>query len=108
MAPGPVPGAASAADTAVTPLPRYPPVPGSIVLCRTVALPGAVAHTFTVKGGDFEASSVIVFDGVDQATTFTNAVQLGCGVDLVAPAGERLVFVRDGAQTSNVVSFMVT
>jgi hypothetical protein len=51
---------------------------------------------------------VIVFEGNDQATTFTNAVRVDCALTLGTSTGERLLFVRDGSQTSNVVSFMVT
>jgi hypothetical protein len=69
---------------------------------------GSGPLTLTVTGGNFTATSVIVFNGADQATTFVDSATLTTSISPAAPAGERLVFVRDGSQTSNVVSFMVT
>jgi hypothetical protein len=69
---------------------------------------GSGPLTLTVRGSNFSAGSVIVFNGADQATTFVDATQLSCLISPQAPAGERIVFVRDGSQTSNVVVFMVT
>jgi hypothetical protein len=62
----------------------------------------------TVSRGNFTAASVIVFNGADQATTLVVSATLITSISPQAPTGERLVFVRDGSQTSNVVSFMVT
>ena len=71
---------------------------------------GSGPHTLTVSGGNFTAASVIVivFNGADQATILVYSATLTTSISPQAPAGERLVFVRDGSQTSNVVSFMVT
>jgi hypothetical protein len=69
---------------------------------------GSGPLTLTVSGGNFTAASVIVFNGADQATTLVDGATLTTSISPQAPAGERLVFVRDGSQTSNVVSFMVT
>jgi hypothetical protein len=51
---------------------------------------------------------VIVFNGADQATILVDSATLTTSISPQAPAGERLVFVRDGWQISNVVSIMVT
>ena len=68
---------------------------------------GSGPLTLTVGGGNFTAASVIVFNGADH-TTLVDSATLKTSISPQAPAGERLLFVRDGSQTSNVVSFMVT
>ena len=68
---------------------------------------GSVSLAFTVWGGGFSATSVIVFDGNPQTTTFTNATRLDCALTLGPSVGERLVFVRDGAQSSDTMVFTV-
>ena len=68
---------------------------------------GSGPLTLTVGGGNFTAASVIVFNGADH-TTLVDSATLTTSISPQAPAGERLLFVRDGSQTSNVVSFMVT
>jgi hypothetical protein len=68
---------------------------------------GSGPLTLTVRGGNFTATSVIVFNGVDQTKTFTDSATLSTSISPEAPAGERAVLVRDGSQTSNVVVFMV-
>ena len=45
---------------------------------------------------------------IDVVTTFVSAAQLTAPINPLAPAGERLVLVRDGSQTSNTMVFTVT
>jgi hypothetical protein len=77
-------------------------------LSPSSAAAGSGPLTLTVSGGNFSAASVIVFNGQDLATTLVDAATLSTSISPVAPAGERIVFVRDGGQTSNTMVFMVT
>jgi IPT/TIG domain len=77
-------------------------------LSPSSAAAGSSPLTLSVSGGNFSAASVIVFNGADQATTLVDAATLTCSISPAAPAGERVVFVRDGTQSSNTVVFMVT
>ncbi|UEM11957.1 hypothetical protein J4G43_047210 [Bradyrhizobium barranii subsp. barranii] len=60
-----------------------------------------------VNGGNFTDKSVIVFDGVPQATTMTIAgSELRASiVGFAGPAGDYELFVRDPAGDSRVVTF---
>jgi len=51
---------------------------------------------------------VIVTDGAEQTTTLVDAATLTTSVSPVAPPREVLVFVRDGAQSSNTAVFTIT
>jgi len=90
--------------------PTPPPTPRPWVgsLAPNSAAAGSGPITLTVAGGNFTATSVVVFDGADQATTFASDTQVTASISPVAPVGERLVLVRDGSQTSNTVIFTVT
>jgi phage tail P2-like protein len=65
--------------------------------------------SFSVEGFNFQATSVIVFDGVELATTFVSANHLDAD-DLLAVGLPRNVpvLVRTGTLDSNVVNFAVT
>ena len=93
---------------APTPPPPTPTRPWIGSIAPASAAIGSGPLTLTVAGGNFTAGSVIVFNGANQTTTFVDAATLTTSISPLAPAGERLVFVRDGSQTSNVVTFMVT
>jgi len=86
-----------------------PPVPrpwvGSISPNSAVAGGGPV--TLTVTGGNFTATSVVVFNGADMATTFVSDTQIRAVITRVAPAGNKIVYVKDGGETSNIVYFIV-
>jgi hypothetical protein len=89
-----------------TPPPTPKPWVGSIAPNSAAAGSGPIV--LTVSGGNFSATSVVVYDGFDAVTTFTSATQVSATINPVAPAGERIVLVRDGNQTSNTVVFTVT
>jgi len=90
--------------------PTPPPTPRPWVgsLAPNSAAAGSGPLVLTVTGGNFSATSVVVFDGIDAVTTFVSDTQVTGTINPVAPAGERLVLVRDGQQTSNTVVFTVT
>jgi hypothetical protein len=63
----------------------------------------------TAVGTEFDDKSVVVLNGVEVATTFTSATELGFAVD--GPAlgpGFKDVLVRKGSAESNTVQFRVT
>ena len=97
-----------ASTTPVNPHPQVATRPWIGSLSLQSAAVGSDPLTLTVSGGNFTAASVIAFNGADQATTLVDSATLTTSISPQAPAGERLVFVRNGSQTSNVVSFMAT
>ena len=94
-----------ASTTPVNPHPQVATRPWIGSLSLQSAAVGSDPLTLTVSGGNFTAASVIAFNGADQATTLVDSATLTTSI---SPAGERLVFVRVGSLSSNVVSFMVT
>src|SRR5262249_4749173 len=89
--------------------PTPPPTPrpwiGSI--SPNSATAGGGPLILTVTGGNFSAGSVVVYDGIDAVTTFVDATQVTATINPVAPAGNKIVLVKDGGQPSNIVYFMV-
>ena len=72
------------------------------------AVAGSGPIVLTVDGGNFTATSVVVYDGIDAVTTFVSATQVSATINPVAPTGERNVYVKDSGQTSNLMVFTVT
>jgi hypothetical protein len=73
------------------------------------ALVNAPALTVTVKGTLFTASSIVMVDNVDQATTFVNATTLTFQFTPGATARTVTVSVKDGANTAaTTCQFQVT
>lgn len=67
----------------------------------------AGAITVQVNGTDFDATSKVEIDQVEQVTTFVNPTQLTVSYD-PATTGAKLFTVRRGSQESNSVPFTVT
>jgi hypothetical protein len=79
-------------------------------LAPDTAVSGGPDVTMIVDGTGFTADSVIVFDGHDEPTTFISDTQVSTGVKpslFVVPA-ECPVSVRNGAQSSNELTFTFT
>lgn len=70
------------------------------------ALVGGVPFTLTVTGSKFTGASVIWFNGVAQVTSFVSSTSLRCTIDPAgATAGNKTVYVRDGANQTGSLSF---
>lgn len=86
----------------VTPTPAPPPIISS--LNPNEAVVGSTDFTMLVLGQNFDAGSVIVFNGGDEATTFVSATELSTGVkpSLASGAATVPVLVRnaDGQQSA--------
>jgi hypothetical protein len=79
---------------------------------NTTHAPGGAAFTLTVNGANFEAKSVVNFNGKPQATTFVSATQLSAAIPAseVAIAGNMNVTVTNpapGGGTSATSPFTV-
>jgi len=104
-----VPPLNSNVDRRVTPGTPEPIVPSISLLNPATAVAGDPDSTLMVTGNGFTAASVIVFGGVDQATTFGTGTSLTCALaSSTASAGDVPVEVRDSAGTSNSVNFSFT
>ena len=71
---------------------------------------GAADLTMTVNGTGFTPTSIIVFNGGDEPTTYVSATQVSTGVkpSTVGAAVAVPVKVRNGAKDSNAVDFTFT
>jgi hypothetical protein len=90
------------------PPPPPTPRPWAGALSPNSAVAGSGALIVTVTGGNFSATSMVVYDGIDAVTTFVSATQVSATINPVAPTGERNVYVKDSGQTSNLMVFTVT
>jgi hypothetical protein len=94
------------------------PVPTITTLLPTSATAGGAAFTLTVNGTNFNASSVVNFNGTAKTTTLVNATQITAAIAApdVAAAGQVNVTVTNpapgGGTTTNqvfpIVSFALT
>ena len=71
---------------------------------------GAADLTMTVNGTGFTPTSIIVFNGGDEPTTYISATQVSTGIkpSLVGAAVAVPVEVRNDTKTSNAVNFTFT
>jgi hypothetical protein len=85
-----------------------PVVPSVMALTPNTAAAGSGATPVAITGTGFLATSVVSYDGTDLATTFTDETRLNVTITPVAPAGNKVVRVRNGAVQSSPVFFIVT
>lgn len=89
-----------------------PPPPAPVLSSLdppTFALPPTGLVAVKAVGHNFTAASVVVFDGKPVSTTFTSPTELAFTVDLSAATANNFpVVVRNGAQESAPVDFVVT
>jgi hypothetical protein len=85
-----------------------PIVPQIMSLVPNTAAAGSGALGVRVTGRYFIAASVVSYDGTDLATTFVSETELTATITPVAPAGNKVVRVKNGAVLSNPVFFVVT
>jgi hypothetical protein len=84
------------------------PAPSITALVPASAPIGAPNFTLHVQGTGFAATSVIVFNGFDEPTTFVSATEVTTGVNMdvwTAPSLPLPVLVRTNGQESNAVPF---
>ena len=109
----PAPGGGSASAT-FTVSAATNPVPAIATPLVPASLPaGSAAHTLTVNGTGFLASSTVTFNGIAHAAAYVNATQLTIALTTsdLATAGSYLVVVTNpapGGGPSNSVVFTVT
>ncbi len=92
----------------VTPL--VIPIPSISTLSPTGVVVGSPAFRLTVSGTNFTSASVLVWNGFDLSTTFTNATTVVATIpaNLVASAGTAKISVRNTPQVqSNVADYEV-
>jgi hypothetical protein len=93
--------------------PSYESGAGSTVTLASIA-PTTIVHggapfTLTATGTNFNPRSVIVFNGVIQATTFVSATSITASIDKTnAVAGTVQVAVQDGAFVTPTKPFIYT
>jgi hypothetical protein len=88
------------------------PAPTITTLSPTSAIAGSAAFTLTVNGTNFDAASVVNFNGAARATTFVSSTQLTAAITAadVAAAGTPSVTVTNpapGGGTSAGVAFTI-
>ena len=84
-----------------------PPLPVITGIAPDSAAAGSGQLTLAVNGGGFTSTSEVFYDDAAVPTTFVNATALTATIDPVAPAGVKVVRVRDGQRDSNTVDFTV-
>ena len=96
------------------PTPRFftvnPPAPTITSLSMPVSTVGAPPFTQTVTGTNFDASSVVRFDGVAQPTTFVSPTQVTVQItatELAAPGTVAITVFNPASGLSNASTFMV-
>jgi hypothetical protein len=105
----PAPGGGTSAATNFT---VNNPVPTITALSPTSATAGGAAFTLTVNGTNFNASSVVNFNGAAKTTTFVSATQITAAITAadIAVAGTLAVTVTNptpGGGTSAATNFIV-
>jgi len=88
------------------------PAPTITTLSPTSATAGGAAFTLTVNGTNFDAASVVNFNGTARTTTFINSTQLTAAITMadIAAAGTPSVTVTNpapGGGTSAGVTFTI-
>ena len=96
------------------PTPRFftvnPPAPTITSLSMPVSTVGAPPFTQTVTGTNFDASSVVRFDGIAQPTTFVSPTQVTVQItatELAAPGTVAITVFNPASGLSNASTFMV-
>ena len=88
------------------------PTPTVGALVPATAVIGAASFTLKVQGTGYTPGCVIVFNGLDEPTTFVSATEVTTGVNMAvwtAPSAPLPVAVRSiGGKVSNAMTFTFT